>query len=367
MITTIKKSISWAKKNLFSTWYNILISILLIIFLFKAIINPFIEWGIVHAVLHADSNQACLQGGSGACWGFISSNIGRFIYGLYPIDQRWRIDIIALLVIFLVGPIFSHKIPNPPGIWKKPKVWLGIIDLTLLPLTIFILLKGGIFGLTNIDTHLWGGLTLTLLLGSSSIVIALPLSIFLALGRRSKLPIIKLLCVMYIEFIRAVPLITLLFMATTMLPLLVSANITINNVISCIIAIIMFSSAYYAEVIRAGLEGVEKGQYDASQALGLSYWQSRCLIILPQALTITLPNLVNTTIGLFKDTSLVYIVGLFDLLGMVETTLSDPNWLARYIYEGFLFVAIIFFILCFGLSKFSDGLEKRLNKKDTTI
>jgi len=364
----INNILKWLKVNLFSTWYNIIITVLTGLMLYYWVIHPFFDWGILHAVFNAHNKKECLAGGGhGACWGFVTTNLGRFIYGLYPIDQRWRVDLAFVMAIVLIGPMFSKHIPNPPGLWRKPKLWLGMINLSLLPLAVFILLRGDVFGLRSVETHLWGGFLLTVVLATTGIICSLPISVLLALGRRSDMPIVKALSVVFIEFIRAVPLITLLFMATTMLPLFAPKGTTFNDLGACIIAIILFSSAYMAEVIRAGLQGVAKGQYEAAKSLGLSYWKMQLLVILPQAFTITLPNIVSTIIGLFKDTSLVMIVGLFDLLGMIENTLSDPLWLGGFIYEGFIFAAALYFVCCFALSRYSIRLEKNLQKQDKII
>lgn len=368
MLTTMTTPITWMKNQLFSTWYNTVITLLTLVILYYLAIKPFYEWGIANAVFVAHNRMECMASGKhGACWGFVTSNWGRFIYGLYPIGERWRVNVGFILIFIFIGPIFSKHIPNPPRLWRKPKVWFAIFDLTLLPMILFILLRGGLFGLLPVDTNLWGGFLLTVVLASTGVICSLPLSVLFALGRRSTMPVIKAFSVVYIEFIRAVPLITLLFMATTMLPLLAPKGVTFNDLGACIVAIILFSSAYMAEVIRAGLQGVEAGQYEAAKALGLGYWQSRLLIILPQAFAITLPNIVSTIIGIFKDTSLVIIVGLFDLLGMVEVTLTDPNWLGGYVYEGFMFAAVLYFICCFLMSRYSMRLEKNLQTQDNTL
>src|SRR5690606_25308792 len=254
----------------------------------------------------------------GACWAYVRAKFGQFIYGFYPIGQRWRVDLTFLLGALLIVPL---AIPGVP--WKRENALLLFVAY---PVVAFFLLSGGIFGLPVVESYLWGGLLLTLVIAITGIVASLPLGILLALGRRSKMPVIRLLSVIFIEFWRGVPLITVLFMSSVMLPLFLPEGTTLDKVVRPLIGVALFASAYMAEVIRGGLQAIPRGQYEGAQALGLSYWQTMGLIILPQALKLVIPGIVNTFIGLFKDTTLVSIIGLADLLGIVQTSFADAEW-----------------------------------------
>ena len=232
--------------------------------------------------------------------------------------------------------------------------------LLLYPLLAFWLLHGGFFGLEEVPTSRWGGLMLTLVIAAVGIAGALPLGILLALGRRSDLPAIRVLCVTFIEFWRGVPLITVLFMSSVMLPLFLPEGLSFDKLVRALIGVILFQSAYIAEVVRGGLQAIPKGQYEAAAAMGLGYWRMMGLVILPQALKLVIPGIVNTFIALFKDTSLVIIIGLFDLLNSIKQATSDPAWIGMAT-EGYVFAALVFWIFCFGMSRYSMRLERRLD------
>jgi general L-amino acid transport system permease protein len=317
--------------------------VLVLLLLFKAL-PPFIDWAFLDAVWRPDS-KAC-RAGEGACWGFIAEKHRFILFGTYPYDLHWRPAIATVLLIGLW--IFS-------AIRRFWKWWLTLVWLAGLTL-IGILMWGGVFGMPYVENERWGGLILTLLLTTFGVAFAFPLSILLALGRRSDMPVIRGLCVGYIELIRGVPLISLLFMASVMLPLFLPHGVTIDKLLRAQIAMIMFAAAYLAEVVRGGLQAIPKGQYDAAAALALPYWRRTFLIILPQALRISVPPLMNTFIAFFKDTSLVLIIGLFDLLSTVKISLNEPAW-TGFGVEAYLFASIVYFVFCYSMSRYSKRLE----------
>ncbi len=341
--------IGWLRINLFSTpFYSILT--LIVGYLLWSTLIPAFQWVFIDSDWVGDSREACTSGG--ACWVFISVRLDQFIYGFYPEVEYWRINTLFALLALLVGALIYEGTPN--------KGWIALFALTVFPVIAFFMLYGDSFGLTLVETHKWGGLSLTLVLALVGIVASLPIGIFLALGRRSEMAAVRSFCTVFIEMWRGVPLITILFMASVMLPLFVSEEINFDKLMRALIGITLFQSAYMAEVIRGGLQAIPKGQYEAADALGLSYWKKMGFIVLPQALKIMIPGIVNTFIALFKDTSLVLIIGLFDLLAIVQAALSDPKWLG-YSIEGYVFVAFVFWIFCFSMSRYSQYLERKLN------
>ena len=312
-----------------------------------------LDWLIFNAVW-AGGNEACKVNPNGACWTFISTRFDQFVYGFYEKPERWRVDLI-LLVLF-TGVFWSG--------WERApaRKWVGGFMLIPFPLIAWVVLYGGIFGLPVVETSQWGGFTLTLVVSLIGIIVSLPLGILLALGRRSNMPIIHSTCLFFIEFWRGVPLITVLFMAAYVLPLFFPTGLNFDQLLRALIGFALFAAAYMAEVVRGGLQSLDKGQYEAADSLGLSYWKSMRLIILPQALKAVIPGIVNTFIGLFKDTTLVLIIGLLDLLGMVHAAIADPNWSIRSVpTTGYAFVAITFFIFCYGMSRYSRFVEEKLN------
>lgn len=457
------------RKNLFATPLDAAITIILGVFsVWMA--WKLIHWGILTAVFTGSSREVCLpEEGQvvGACWAFVNAKFGQFIYGLYPVSQRWRIDLVHLLLVVLAVPLAIPSIP-----WKKLNaillfavypfvalvlltggnfgigggwiaflftiaafagifiagssarsserllrgaIWLAIaafvvlfisnviasgsirllsfnftilslisIFLALASIMISLLASGGgvrlfrvlmapivvllviitlagDFGLSYVPTHLWGGLSLTLVVALSGIGASLPLGILLALGRRSHLPAIRFFSIIFIEFWRGVPLITVLFMSAFMIPLLLPDGVTFNNLLRALIGVALFSAAYMAEVIRGGLQAIPKGQYEGAEALGLGYWPVMRLIVMPQALKLVIPGIVNTFIGMFKDTSLVYIIGLADLLGTVRRGFADPNWITpSTAASGLVFAAFVYWLFCFGMSRYSIFMERRL-------
>ena len=344
---------AWLRANLFSSWINTAVTLVVAYFLVRWAVG-FVEWGIVNAVWSVPNNQtqACRDlRGIGACWAVITEKHRFILFGTYPYEEHWRP---ALCVLLFVG---LYVVSAMRRFWRKELayVWIGVLTL------IGVLMWGGVLGLSYVPQERWGGLVITLILATFGLAFAFPLSILVALGRRSSLPAIKALCVLYVELIRGVPLISLLFMASVMFPLFLPEGMNVDKLLRAQIAIILFAGAYLAEVVRGGLQSLSKGQYEAADALGLSYWQKTGFIILPQALRMVIPPLVNTFIGFFKDTSLVLIIGIFDLLTAGKTAIIEPAWQGFGI-EVYLTVGAIYFVFCFAMSKYSQGLEAELNR-----
>ena len=369
--------------------------------------------------------QACWtleQGGSlpdgwhGACWPYIIAKAKFIMYGAYPGGELWRVNLTYLIggsmlawvlieplpfrklvgfVLLVFYPMFATVMLSGGGggfsttvvgvstllglslltisrLGKKgelPKIFSDIVAISgtagwaLIFIAAFIVVTGFDSGLINVDTRDWGGLLITLVVATTAIVASLPLGILLALGRRSEMPIARSLSIIFIEFWRGVPLITVLFMASVMIPLFMPEGVNFDSLLRALIGVTLWQSAYMAEVIRGGLQAIDKGQYEAADSMGLTYWQSMRLIILPQALKHVLPGIVNTVISVFKDTSLVSIVGIFDLLGATQSTLADAAWSTPVQSPtGYLVVASIFFVFCFGMSRYSMYLERKLNR-----
>ena len=341
--------IGWLRENLFSSPLNAFLTILSL-YLLYSVLPPLIDWVFLSSVWTGNSNLDC-KGIEGACWAIIPNRFGQFIYGFYPEAERWRVNLTFVLFCLNLLPILSDRVPG--------RAYAAVFIVAIFPIIAYVLMYGA-FGLPIVPTDKWGGLALTLVLASVAILFSLPLGILLALGRRSEMPIIRTICIAFIELWRAVPLITVLFMASFMLPLFAPEGVSFNELMRALIGFTMFSSAYMAEVVRGGLQALPKGQNEAAQALGLNYWQSMRLIILPQALKIVIPGIVNTFIGLFKDTSLVSIIGLFDLLLVAKSSVTDAKWLGLE-HEAYAFVAVIYFVFCFSMSRYSLWLERKLD------
>ncbi len=344
--------VGWLKTNLFSSIPNSILTILALYLLYSAI-PPIFFWAFIDADFEGASRTDCAS--AGACWALIDVRFNQFLYGFYPPDELWRVYATALVLILAVLPVLFDNIP-----FRK----LLFINTALLPITGFFLLSGTGSGqdalLQTVETPQWGGLLLTMVIGVTGIVASLPIGVALALGRRSNMPIVRAMCVTFIEFVRGVPLITILFMSSVMVPLFLPEGVNFDKLLRCLIGVSLFSAAYMAEVIRGGLQAIPKGQYEAAAAMGLGFWKMMYFIILPQALRIVIPGIVNTFIGLFKDTSLVLIIGLFDLLGIAKTVVTDANWIGL-IHESYAFVAVIYWVFCFGMSRYSIWLEAKLH------
>ncbi|KXF77717.1 amino acid ABC transporter permease [Paramesorhizobium deserti] len=353
---------SWLRTNLFATPVDAALSALAILFL-AWFLPPAINWLFVNAVWTGPDRTVCstvAQGGiqpdgwSGACWAFVNAKFQQFLYGRYPFGERWRVDLTAVLFVALLVPLLIPRVPH--------KRLNALLFFVAFPVVAFFLLVGGSFNLSFVETPLWGGLLVTLVLSFVGIAVSLPLGILLALGRRSNLPVIRLLSIIFIETIRGVPLVTVLFMASVMLPLFLPPGVTFDKLLRALIGVALFETAYLAEVIRGGLQAIPKGQFEGADSLGLSYWQKMRLIILPQALKLVIPGIVNSFISLFKDTSLVYIIGMFDLLGIVRQNFSDATWASPQTpATGLIFAGFVFWIFCFSMSRYSIFMENRLD------
>jgi general L-amino acid transport system permease protein len=350
---------AWVRANLFSSWWSTAITLALGYVILRVAFS-LIDWGLVHAIWsvpYSDTGladtAACQNAkGVGACWAVIPDKYRLILFGRYPYEEQWRPAICVLLFIGL------YVVSAMRRFWRKELVliWIGTLAL------IGLLMWGGVLGLTFVPQDSWGGLPITLILATFGLAFAFPLAVLVALGRRStSMPAVKLLCVLYVELIRGVPLISLLFMASVMFPLFMPAGVNVDKLLRAQIAFILFAGAYLAEVVRGGLQALPKGQAEAADALGLAYWQKTGLIILPQALRLVIPPLVNTFIGFFKDTSLVLIIGLFDLLTMGKVALSDPPW-QSFTTEVYIFLAVIYTMFCYAMSRYSRGLERDLNR-----
>ncbi|MET0942971.1 MAG: amino acid ABC transporter permease [Mesorhizobium sp.] len=354
--------IGWVRKNLFASKGDTALTIIGLLIV-AYILPPFIRWAFIDAQWAGTDRTFCAtvaQGGiqpdgwSGACWAFVRAKFDLFMFNLYPVDERWRVILCGIMFVALLAPLLIPKVPY--------KGWNAILFFFVFPIVAFVLLTGGWFGLRHVETPLWGGLMVTLILSFVGIAVSLPFGIVLALGRRSKMPVVKLICVIFIEAIRGVPLVTVLFMASVMLPLFLPAGMSFDKLLRALIGVALFASAYMAEVVRGGLQAIPKGQYEGADSLGLGYWQKTNLIILPQALKLVIPGIVNTFIGMFKDTSLVYIIGMFDLLGVVRLNFSDAVWAsAQTPMTGLVFAGFVFWIFCFGMSRYSIYMERRLD------
>lgn len=412
--------VGWMRANLFADWMNTILT-LVGIYLVYVTLATIIDWAFLRAVWTGEDNKACLEKEVGfqvgACWAFVNAKFSQFVYGRYPFEERWRVDI-----TFLVGTIGLAwmLIENLP--YRK---WASVFMIAVFPVMALILLTGGNFelssgswkvfsfltiaalvgvavvgiraqtlgsdfdlstalmipaaifayiffvyflvdfdfGLKHVETPLWGGLLVTLVVAITGIVASLPIGILLALGRRSSMPVVRMASVIFIEFWRGVPLITVLFMSSVMLPLFLPEGVNFDKLLRCLIGVALFSAAYMAEVVRGGLQAIPKGQYEGAMALGLPYWKMMGLIVLPQALKLVIPGIVNTFIGLFKDTTLVLIIGLFDLLGIIQLNVTaDAKWFAPSVHNtGYVFAGIAFWIFCFGMSRYSIYMENKLH------
>jgi general L-amino acid transport system permease protein len=406
--------LGWLRHNLFSSWSNALLTVIGIFVIWK-LIDGVISWGIINAVWSGDSGEACRIEGSGACWAFIKAKFGQFVYGRYPDEERWRVDLVFAMAIAGLVPLMVPQIPGKAwsagfaffifpvitfwlltgsagpdaGLLDAPGLVLALVGIVcfalsrsararVAPQTLrlsgglclvvayplvmrWVLSTSGVVHLPAVPTELWGGLLVTLVVAAVGITGSFPVGIALALGRRSRMPFVRWASIGFIEFVRGVPLITVLFMSSVMLPLFLPAGVSFDKLLRALVGVALFSGAYMAETIRGGLQAIPRGQFEAGEALGLSYSQRIGLIILPQALKLVIPGIVNSFVGLFKDTSLVLIIGLFDLLNTVQAGLTDPKWfvnsttITAYVFAGF-----VFWIFCFGMSRYSQMIERRL-------
>lgn len=341
--------LGWMRANLFSSPVNTALT-LLSIWLIYISVPPVLKWALIDADWIGSSRDDCSR--EGACWVYIGFWFKQIMYGRYPDSELWRINTAYVLLVGSMIPLFI------PGF--KHKGLLSVFLLVVYPVIAFYLFVGGSFGLNEVETPLWGGLFLTLVISLVGIVGSLPIGILLALGRRSDMPIVKALSIGFIEIWRGVPLITVLFMSSVMFPLFLPEGMTFDKLIRALIGVMLFSSAYIAEVVRGGLQAIPRGQTEAAQALGMGFWKIMGLIVMPQALKLVIPGIVSSFIGLFKDTTLVLIIGLFDLLGSIQLVGTNPDWLG-FATEGYVFAAFVFWCFCFSMSRYSQHLEKKLN------
>ena len=353
----VRGPLAWLRDNLFATPLQTVLTLAALYLVYVAV-PPIINFFFVDAVWTGNDREACREDvigrPVGACWAYVIDRINYFVYGSYPAADRWRVNI--FFVLLAVGVAWM--------LWlDAPRRALGAVYFfVVFPVLAYLLLAGSQFlGVDEVPTSLWGGILVTVVVSTVGIVFALPLGILLALGRRSKLPIVRLASVIFIEFVRGVPLITVLIMANTMLPLFLPGGMTVDRLMRPLVGVAIFSAAYMAEVVRGGLQAMPRGQYEGAMSLGLGYWQMMGLIILPQALRIVIPGIVNNFISLFKDTTLVAIVGIFDLIRTIEASRVDPVWAAPTTsYTGYAFAAIFYFLCCWGMSRYSLAMERRL-------
>jgi general L-amino acid transport system permease protein len=352
--------VAWARANLFNSWLNTLLT-LAALWMIWLVCWPLVKFLLIDAVWYGASRVDCLADRIGrevgACWPFVEAKLGQFLYGFYPQDDRWRVNLTAALGLLLLVPLLIPSLPY--------KTVNAILFLGVYPVISVVLLVGGLIGLPYVETRQWGGLLVTMVIAVTGIVASLPLGILLALGRRSQLPAVRAVSIVFIEVWRGVPLITVLFFATYMLPLFLPPRWAVDPLLRVMIGVALFAAAYMAEIVRGGLQAIPRSQYEAAEALGLGYWRMMGLVILPQALKYVIPGIVNNFISLFKDTTLVLIVAIFDLLGQLRAAFSDPNWATpTTVFTGFAFAGIVYFCFCFGMSRYALWMERRLNPAD---
>lgn len=343
-----KGLVCWLRNNLFASPAHTLATILAVWFLLFSV-PALVEWAWFDANFTANTGRECQQT-VGACWSFVEHKYRMILWGIYPFDEQWRPLVVTLLLIALI--IYSAI----PRFWNKALVLIWVVVIAVS----WLLMQGGFFSLSEVETAKWGGLPITLILSIFGILVATPLGIILALGRRSEMPLIRSFSIIYIELVRGVPFISLLFMASVMVPLFFPEGVTLNKLLRAQLAVIIYVSAYIAEVVRGGLQSIPKGQFEGAASLGLSYWQTMRLVILPQALKVAIPPLVSIFISVFKDTSLVVIIGIYDLTLSAKVALADPQW-QGFSVEAYVFIGCIYFVFCYAMSRYSQYIEQRLN------
>jgi general L-amino acid transport system permease protein len=340
---------TWVRGNLFNNLHNTALTLLLLWVLFVTL-PVVLRWAFVDSVWYTPDPAACRHA-SGACWAVVAEKYRVILFGTFPYEQQWR-ALVAMLIV--IGLAIASSVRR---LWSYYLFAAWVVALV----GVLTLMLGGVFGLTPIGTYQWGGLPLTLMLFVGTIVGGLPMSVILALGRRSGLPAVKAISVGVIEITRGVPLVTVLFMMSLMFPLFMPETVTIDKLVRAQLGMIIFFAAYAAEVVRGGLQAIPRGQYEAADAIGLSYWQITRKVVLPQALRIVIPALMNDIIRAFKNTTFVSIIGLFDVLGATNAALEDPLWI-NYAPEAYLFLFMLYFIFCFSMSKYSQSIEQQLRK-----
>jgi general L-amino acid transport system permease protein len=344
---SIGRFYAWARANLFNSWFSAVLTIV-IVFALVRIVPPVFEWAVARASVTAPNIAACHERG-GACWAFIVDWYRFLLFGRFPYQEQWRPGVVIVIFLALLLATCDRRLMG------RPLAALWVIGLALVA----VLMWGGILGMPYVETDLWNGLPLTLILAVGGIALSFPLALLLALGRRSSMPAVRGLCVLYIEIVRGMPFIVWLFMGVVMVPLFLPPNVFISKLWRLEIVFILFIAAYVAEVVRGGLQAIPRGQFEAAASLGLGYWRQMRLVVLPQALAISIPPLVGTFIGAFKDTALVTTVGFFDLLQDATVGMNDPTWRGAYV-EAYAFVALIYFVFCYFMSRYSRYIETRL-------
>jgi len=349
--------LGFVRRRLFGGVLNIILTLLSAL-LIVIVLPPLVRFLIIDAVWSGTSRTDCLAETLGrpvgACWPFIAAKFRQFMYGFYPEAEQWRVNLTYALGVVLLVPLLIPRVPY--------KAWNAVAFFGLFPLVAFVLLVGGVLGLTHVETRLWGGMLVTLVITFTGIIGSLPLGVLLALGRASKLPVVRMLSTIFIEFWRGVPLVTVLFFATYMLPLFLPGNWRMDPMLRVLIGVVLFAGAYMAEVVRGGLQAVPRGQYEGATALGLGYWRMMGYVVMPQALKYVIPGIVNSFIALFKDTTLVLIVAIFDLLGQLRAAFADPNWATPVtLFTGFAFAGIIYLVISFAMSRYALYTERRLD------
>lgn len=349
----IPKAIDWVRRNFFSSKGNAALTVVVVAFLALAL-PPLIRWLFIDATISGSAKASCSS--DGACWTFIRLRFPLFFYGHYPPSELWRVALAGLLLVGFSMPVLRDST-------KRRGLWVLLL-LTAFPLLAGILLFGGVFGLPYVDTTQWGGLMIDVVVAFVVVASSLPLGILLALGRRSQLPVVRILSIGFIEFWRSIPLLAVLIVSALMIPLFLPEGFSIERLFRALVGLALFNAAYMAETVRGGLQGVEAGQEEAAYSVGLKWWQVQAFIVLPQALRYVLPGIVNNVVDLFKDTTLVTIIGLADLLGVVNQAIKDPAWLGLA-HEGYVFTMVVFFACCFAMTSYARRMERRLNRHRT--
>ena len=342
-------TVPWLRRNLFADWNSTATTIALLVL--AAIYLPgMLDWALLRAVWAPDLERCNAARGVGACWGVVVEKFRIIVFGRYPFAEQWRPEVATILLLAVVIASCIRRFWKP---WLVP-LWIVVVAV------FFVLMGGGWFGLSRVPTDLWGGLPLTIMLTTFSIVFAFPIAVLVALGRRSNLPAIRTMCIVYVELIRGVPLISVLFMASFLFPLFMPVGKSPDVLLRVLVGITVFAAAYLAETVRGGLQAIPKGQLEAADSLGLTYWQTQRKIVLPQALAIVVPAVMNSFIAIFKDTSLVTIVSLYELTGAMQLALnSDANW-RPFKIEGYFFIALVYFAFCFAMSRYSLWIERQV-------
>ncbi|MBI3707099.1 MAG: amino acid ABC transporter permease [Proteobacteria bacterium] len=348
-----ERAVDWLRRNLFSSAWNTLLTLLVLAALW-IVVPPFLDWAVWSAAISGASKAIC--SGGGACWTFIKLRLHTFIWGHYPSEELWRPAAAVALLVAFAAPVMREQVRHR-GLYV-------LLLLTVCPVLAGVLLVGDVAGLKHVDTSQWGGLMLDVIISFVTVAGAIPLGILLALGRRAELKVIRVLSIGFIELWRGVPLLTVLFMSAVMVPLFMPDGVHVDRLIRAMVAFTLFNAAYMAETVRGGLQGVPVGQEEAAYSIGLRWWQVQVFVTLPQALRIVVPGIVNNIVDLFKDTSLVTIIGLVDLLGAVNQSLKDPAWLGLA-KEGYVFTSVLFFACCFAMSSYGRRFERRLNRHRT--